>query len=254
MHSKRQELQLWPSLYSKSDVEQIPQYCQSLRYAIPLIVKEAALPPRSTFLHHFDISSTNTIVNRDGIPIALLDWEQISTRPFSFGCPLPKFIPSNAMDQDYITMTPSHELPATMVENLRLKQWFLDSLRKLRSPAVPFVDKSNILGEEFKELFENVLTIPLSVEAGGFEFVRGVIAKRGMAWLDAPGLEDWKKQSSVDPISLNCSLLDQQEMRNSRLSVVQILRAGCCVLRALKRFRARRLQRLVQSERDPARS
>jgi hypothetical protein len=254
MHSKRQELQLWPSLYSKSDVEQIPQYCQSLRYAISLIVKEAALPPRSTFLHHFDISSTNTIVNRDGIPIALLDWEQITTRPFSFGCPLPKFIPSNAMDQDYITITPSHELPATMVENLRLKQYFLDSLRKLRSPAVPFVDKSNILGEEFKELFENVPTIPLSVEAGGFEFVRGVIAKRGMAWLDAPSLEDWEKQSSVDPISLNCSLLDQQEMRNSRLSVVQILRAGCCVLRAQKRFRARRLKRLVQSERDPARS
>ena len=254
MHSKRQELQLWPSLYSKADLEQIPQYCQSLRYAISLIVKEAALPPRSTFLPHFDISSNNIIVNRDGVPIALLDWEQITTRPFSFGCPLPKFIINNTMDQDYITITPSHELPATMVENLRLKQYFLDSLRNMRSPAVPFIDKSNILGEEFEKLFENVLTIPQSVEADGFEFVRDVIAKRGMAWLDAPGLEDWKKQSSVDPISLNFSLLDQQGMRTSKLSIVQTLRAGCCVLRAQKRFRARRLQRLVQAERDPAQS
>src|ERR1700738_4550058 len=93
------------------------------------------------------------------------------------------------MDQDYITITPSHELPAAMVESLRLEQYFLDSLRKLRSPAVPFIDKSNIMGEEFEKLFKNVLTIPQSVEADSFEFVRNVIAKRGMAWLDAPGLK-----------------------------------------------------------------
>lgn len=179
MHSRRQELQLWPALYSKSDLEQIPQYCLSLRYAISLIVKEAALPPRSTFLHHFDISSNNIIVNRDGVPIALLGWEQITTRPFSFGCPLPKFIINNTMNQDFITITPSHELPATVVENLHLKQYFLDSLRRLRSPAVPFIDKPNIMGEEFEKLFENVLTIPQSVEPDGYEFVRDVIAKKG---------------------------------------------------------------------------
>jgi hypothetical protein len=251
MHSKRQDLQLWPSIYSKSDLEQIPRYCQSLRYAIPLIVKETALPPRSTFLHHFDISSNNIIVNREGVPIALLDWEQIATRPFSFGSPLPKFIVDNAIDQDYVTITPSLQLSATMVENLRLKQYFLDSLRKLLSPAIPFIDKSNIMGEEFEKLLENVLTIPQSVEVEGYQFVREVIAKRGMAWLDAPGLEAWKNQSSVDANSLNFSLFDQQDMRTSRLGIVQILRAGCCVLRAQKRFRARRLQRLVQSEKDP---
>lgn len=212
MHSKRQDLQLWPFLYSKFDLENIPQYCQSLRYAIPLIVKETALPPRSTLLHHFDISSNNVIVNREGVPTALLDWEQITTRPFSFGCPLPKFIIDNNIDQDYITITPSLQLSATMVENLHLKQHFLDSLRKLLSPALPFIDKSNIMGEEFEKLLENVLTIPQSVEVEGYQFVRGVIAKREMAWLDAPGLEDWKKQSSVDANSLKFSLLDQQDI------------------------------------------
>jgi hypothetical protein len=212
MHSKLQDLQLWPSLYSKSDLEKIPQYCQSLRYALSLIIKETALPPRSTFLHHFDISSNNIIINKEGVPIALLDWEQITTRPFSFGCPLPNFIIDNTIDQDYITITPSLELPGAMVESLRLKQYFLDCLRSLLSPAVPFIDKSNIMGEEFQKLFEYVLTIPQSVEAEGYKFVRDVIAKKGMAWLDAPGLEDWKKQSSVDANSLNSSLIDRQDM------------------------------------------
>ncbi|KUJ14134.1 uncharacterized protein LY89DRAFT_751839, partial [Mollisia scopiformis] len=247
MHSKRQDLQLWPSLYSKSDLERIPQYCQSLRYVIPLIVKETTLPPRSTFLHHFDMSYKNIIVDREGVPIALLDWEQITTRPFSFGFPLPRFF----IDQDYITTTRSLET-STTIENLRLKQDYLEYLQEFLSPNIHFVDKSNILDEEFEKLCEITYTIPESVQAEGYQFVSDVIAKRGMAWLDAPGLEDWKKQSSVDTNSPEFKQLplDQQDMRTSRVTIVQIFWAWLCVLRAQKRFRAIRLQRLVQSERD----
>jgi len=47
------------------------------RFAMPslLLSKKPTLSPRSTFLYHFDISSNNIIVNKEGIPIALLDWE-----------------------------------------------------------------------------------------------------------------------------------------------------------------------------------
>jgi hypothetical protein len=199
VQTKRRDIPLWPSLYSKSDLERIPRYCQSLRYIIPLIVKEVVLPPQSTFVHHFDISHNNIIVNREGDPIALVDWEQITTRPLSFGVPLPKFITDHS-DQES-AKTPNDRKSDSLAERRFPKLEFLGYLQETGSGVTPLVSESNIMGEEFESLYDNVLTIPQSVDVDGLQFVYDVAVKRGMTWLEAPGLGGWKKQSDGDVIA-----------------------------------------------------
>jgi hypothetical protein len=194
MHTKRRDMSLWPSLYSKADLERIPRYCQSLRYIISLIVKEVILPPQSTFVHHFDISHNNIIVNREGDPIALVDWKQITTRPLSFGVPLPKFITDHSDLQS--TKTPNDRKSDSLAETRFLRLEFLGYLQKMGSLVTPLVGESNIMGEEFGSLYDNVLTIPQSVDVDGLQFVYDVAVKRGMTWLEAPGLGGWKNRAT----------------------------------------------------------
>jgi Phosphotransferase enzyme family len=186
------QMDMPPSIYSKSDLENIPRFCQELREIIPLVVKETVLPPQSTFLWHFDISRKNLILDDSGEPIALLDWEQISTRPISMGLPLPRFITDNAEVlpqpaeiQGDSESTHGHfrDIPA---ERRELQDAFTERLLEIGSPIRGLVSETGVMDIGLSKLCDIVFTIPISVESERFDYVREVREKLALNWLNTP--------------------------------------------------------------------
>lgn len=181
-----------PSIYEKSDLENIPRFCQELRQIIPLVVKETILPPQSTFLWHFDISRKNLLLDDVGKPVALLDWEQISTRPISMGLPLPRFIAEYAqvLDQSGDNQIESgRTLDFSMditSERRQLRNAFTERLFEINSPIKHLVSETGVMDKDISKLCDIVFSIPISVESEGFEYAREVRERLALSWLNTP--------------------------------------------------------------------
>lgn len=56
-------------------LDRIPQQSVALQSVLPTVLRGKQLGPGSTHLHHFDIAKRNILVDDNGNPLALIDWE-----------------------------------------------------------------------------------------------------------------------------------------------------------------------------------
>ncbi|KAH7042090.1 hypothetical protein B0J12DRAFT_674684 [Macrophomina phaseolina] len=123
----------------------ITKLCQGLHFVLPHLCPLERLGPDSTVLHHWDISDSNILVDDNGNLVALVDWEQVHTLPFSLINPYPSAIfdhydmsqpPASlkgdkANDRDFIS---TYNTNMEYHENYLLRQTFKERLEELHSP------------------------------------------------------------------------------------------------------------------------
>ncbi|KAL1630327.1 hypothetical protein SLS56_004999 [Neofusicoccum ribis] len=168
--------------------EKIPKMCQGLQFVIANLCPSERLGPNSTVLHHWDISDNNILINDAGEPVALVDWEQVQTLPFSLIDPYPRAIfdaydvgkppaPLNGgEEEDVVDM---HKTNTEFHENFLLRAAFKKRLEELHSPhleafAKPEVDLKHLMGlAREADQMRNRLEIESLVEKAESQLGRG---------------------------------------------------------------------------------
>ncbi|GME28794.1 Aminoglycoside phosphotransferase [Neofusicoccum parvum] len=77
----------------------IPGYCMRLQNVLPTVLGDQPFAPKSAVLCHPDIHDENILVNDDGEPIALIDWEKALTMPVPLLNRYPKFISEDEYEE-----------------------------------------------------------------------------------------------------------------------------------------------------------
>ncbi|KAI9716344.1 MAG: hypothetical protein M1812_005409 [Candelaria pacifica] len=134
--------------YKAHHLEKIPPVCKALTRVLPKMFPPGPLAPKTTMLHHFDMSDLNVMVDKQGAVTGVLDWELTVTRPANllfYG--VPKIILSNGdADEPY---SPETDKPDSEHIILRatddyyktiLRRMFREHLEELQSPWLRILD------------------------------------------------------------------------------------------------------------------
>ncbi|KAK0609873.1 Altered inheritance of mitochondria protein 9 [Lasiodiplodia hormozganensis] len=124
--------------------QRLSTQCRALLYMVPHLCPAEILSESSTVLHHWDVSANNVLIDpASGTAVALIDWEQVQTLPYSLIHPFP-----SAIDDRYDMTVPPNP-PATdadehfhytykvnlaYYENSLLRKAFRQRLEELQSP------------------------------------------------------------------------------------------------------------------------
>lgn len=146
------------SLYSVEDLERIPKYLGHLRETIPLLDSDELLGPARTFLNHWDLSKENIMVDDTGKPIALLDWEQITTSSVAMATVFPRLVETNGFTEPppWPADKPKDEdqlWQEKLWDQVLLKRVYEARLRELGSPVLRAEDE---LDDDLDTLWRHV--------------------------------------------------------------------------------------------------